>query len=98
MSRLKIIFTKRFPACLRVLPGGFILIPVFYVLSGVWLNYVLVYSLATGKMLGRYATGWIEGRESSPLLYWLYVLGIGAFTLLMDGFAVYLLARPRDER
>jgi hypothetical protein len=99
MSRLWKMLTARFPDSLAVLPGGRWLVATFYVACGVWMNYVFIYAVSTGKMRGRFSGGWIAGRESAPFLYWLYVCGYGGAVIFIDGFFVYWLSqRNRDRR
>jgi hypothetical protein len=98
MGSLRTLFTKPFPDCLSVLPGGAFLVVAFYVLAGGWLHYVFVYALVTGKIRVRFPEAWTEARESTPVLYWFYVAAFGAVVLVIDGMLVYSLIRRRNER
>ena len=69
-----------------------------YAFGAVAIHYYFVHALATGKIRGRYSTGWIEARESSPLLYWFYVAAFGLAVVLLDGYILYLAIRARRIR
>ena len=97
MTRLKTLFTTPFPECLRVLPGGPILVPGVYLLVAGWIHYVAIYALISGKMIYR-GSGWLEARESAPITYWLYVAAFGAAVLLSDGILAYAFILRRRER
>lgn len=75
-----------------MLPGGNYLVPVVRVLSGVAVNCAAVYSLYTGKMIGRFGS-LVEGRESAPVLYWIYIGGVGGIALFLDAYFVHGLWR-----
>jgi hypothetical protein len=99
MSRLRTILRKSFLEGPYIRPGSRWWVLPLYFAVGVWLHYVFVYALATGKMRARISTGWIEGRESTPVLYWIYVCGFGTAVLLADGLFIYrLLQKHRNAR
>jgi hypothetical protein len=64
--------------------GPFVLIAILAVL-----HVLLGYELVTGQMRLRWRFEWIEGRESSPLLYWLYIAGSAGVLLLIDGYFLW---------
>jgi hypothetical protein len=77
-------------------PGGAIIAALTYAVGVAGLNYVFVRSLYTGEMRGRFS-GWIEARGSAPILYWIYIVGIGGAVLLVD-VAVVLFVREALRR
>lgn len=93
MGKLRKVLTTPLPDAFRYLPGGEYLKALFYLVGFLGLNYVFGRSLWTGEMLGRYATGWVEGRESAPILYSIYLFGVGATTLMID---VYVFLKLKD--
>jgi hypothetical protein len=58
------------------------------VLIAIWaaLHVLLGYELVTGQMRLRWRFEWIEGRESSPVLYWIYIAGSAGVLLLVDAY------------
>ena len=97
MSRLSTILRKISEDGLHLRPGGRWWVAPVYFVVGLWLHYVLVYALATGKMRAKFSTGWIEGRESTPVLYWLYVCVFGAAVIYADGLFIYRLLQGRRK-
>ena len=66
--------------------GPLVLIPLW-----VTVHAFLGYEIVTGKMRLRWSFQWIEGRESSPMLYWIYIAGSAAVLLLIDGYFLWSL-------
>lgn len=64
--------------------GPFVLVALWAVLHG-----LLGYELVTGKMRLRWRFEWIEGMESSPVLYWVYSAGSAGVLLLIDGYFLW---------
>jgi hypothetical protein len=95
MSRLSTIYRKICEEGLHLRPGGRWWVALVYLGGGVWLHYVLVYALVTGKMRAKFSMGWIEGRESTPVLYWLYVCVFGAVVIYADALFIYRLLQGR---
>jgi hypothetical protein len=56
---------------------------LFYLFGGVYLNYVFVYALVSGKIRRR-GWEWVEARESIPSGYWIYVVGFGCAAIFAD--------------
>lgn len=85
MGKLRKVLTTPIPDVFKYLSGGEYWRALFYFIAILSLNYVFARSLWTGEMLGRrIQSGWVEGRESAPILYTIYLLGIGLPTLLID--------------
>ena len=89
MGKLKKVLTTPIPDVFRYLPGGGYLRALFYAVGILGLNYVFARSLWSGEMLGRnIRSGWVEGRESAPILYAIYVLSIGLAAVLVDVYVI----------
>ena len=63
------------------------------VMIGGWaaLHALLAYEVVTGKMRLRWRFQWIEGRESAPVLFWIYIAGSVGVLLLFDGYLCWSL-------
>ncbi len=61
------------------------------VLIGIWaaLHVLLGYEVVSGKMRLRWRFEWVEGRESSPVLYWIYIAGSAGALLFVDGYFLW---------
>lgn len=73
-----------------------------YVAMTIYFNCVFIYALVSGKMKIRGRFEWIEGRESLPSGYWIFVLGFGGVALAMDFALIWFthraLKRPIQQR
>ncbi len=58
------------------------------VIIAIWigLHILLGYEVVTGQMRLRWRLEWIEGRESAPVLYWIYIAGSAGVLMLVDVF------------
>lgn len=68
-------------------------------LSGALLNYALIYSLVTGKMIGR-RTGLegIEARYGFSVGYWIYVAGVGIAAIAFDVWVLWIIRNAWRDR
>jgi hypothetical protein len=58
----------------------------------------VVYCLITGKMIGRFVTV-VEGRNSAPILYWIYMSFMILGLLVLDGFILRsIISYRRNEK
>ena len=98
MKRVWQIMNWPFDRLIGSLPFGNILLPIVYILGAVALNTVFAYSLYTGNMIGRRNWVPVEGRESAPVLYWIYITGLGLGVLLFDLWFIYSISNYRNQR
>mgnify|MGYP001263503600 CR=1 FL=1 len=97
--RRRSIWTEPLEPFLLRLPFAGVVISVVALLGAVGLNFLFVYSVITGNMIGRYAWTPVEGRESAPILYSIYLFGIGAGAVLIDLWAFDRFIRsPRKKK
>jgi hypothetical protein len=60
-----------------------------YLATVIYFNYIVIYALVSGKMKIRGRFQWIEGRESLPSGYWIFVLGYGGVALALDVASIW---------
>src|SRR6201992_1082940 len=97
MGRVTDIFTKDFPECLYAFRGGHIMVGAVYATALVYANGLLAYSLYSGKMV-TWATHPVDGRDATPILYWIYIAGLGLPTLLTDCWVAWILGRSLNKK
>ena len=91
MSKLWSILNRPIPEMIARWRYGGQALAILYLLAGAYLNYVFVYALVSGKMKIRSRWEWIEGRESLPFGYWIFVAGIGGAALFIDVWFIWIL-------
>jgi hypothetical protein len=94
-SRTRSIWTEPLLPFLLRLPFAGTILRAASVLGGIGLNCLFVYSTITGNMLARRSAAPVEGRDSAPILYWIYLFCLGAPVLLLDIWALNKLMRIR---
>ena len=94
MKKLWAILNRRIPLFDHPLVSA-----LMYLLGGVFMNYALIHALVTGRMIGR-RTGFtgVEGRDSAPVLYWIYIAGLGVAVFGMDLWALWLVRNAWNSR
>jgi hypothetical protein len=90
------IMSKPFDQLIGALPYGHIILAIAYTTVALVLNGVFIYSLYSGNMIGRRSWAPVEGRESAPVLYWIYITGYGLGVLLLDLWIIYSI--PKNKK
>ena len=89
------IWTQPLENIILRLPFGPFLLCIIYVATLFGLNLLVIYSAITGNMIGKYSFAPVEGRESAPILYWIYLAGISFGALFFD---IYILSEVLKSR
>ncbi len=85
------------PFLLR-LPFAGVIMQILAIAGTIGLNYLFVYAAITGNMIGRNTWTPVEGRESAPILYSIYLLGVGAAAISIDLWALGKLIRNKKKK
>ncbi len=97
MGKFTDIFTKDFPECLYAFRRGPVMVAVVYVTGFVLANGFLAYVLYTGNMFTRLTLDPVDGRNATPILYWLYVIGIGTPIIALDCWVAWGLVKSTQK-